>query len=262
MAVKQSNKDILLTRIAEKRLDQALLFWLQPIIDVPSQRCCGAEVLVRGCIDGELIFPDAFIPELEANGDICHIGVYMLEQGLRYAKSQRLDQHPWFTMSFNFSPIEMNTVDISEKIKMITDMVQYPCSSIIIEITETETLLTPLGRTNADKLKQMNFCLAWDDIKSVSDLNKNDDCFTAHVVKIDRSLFLDNQLVMLRDIITLCRKHGWPIIAEGIEEAWQHAWLVEELVQYCQGYYFSRPIPPERFTQQYLPLRVRIYHNK
>ncbi|WP_447863797.1 EAL domain-containing protein [Kluyvera sichuanensis] len=252
MAVKQSNKDVLLTCIAEKRLDQALLFWLQPIIDVPSRRCCGAEVLVRGCIDGELIFPDDFIPELEANGDICLVGVYMYEQGLRYAKLQGLDQRPWFLMSFNFSPIEMNTVDIVEKIKMITDAVQYPYTSIIIEITETDIPLTLLGRSNANQLKQMSFCLAWDDIQSIADLDKNDDRFTAHVVKLDRSLFLDNQLILMHDIIAICRKRGWPIIAEGIEEAWQHAWLVQEQVCYCQGYHFSRPIPPERFTQQYL----------
>jgi EAL domain-containing protein (putative c-di-GMP-specific phosphodiesterase class I) len=71
-------------------------------------------------------------------------------------------------------------------------------------------------------------------------------------LKIDQSFVrdlpasaVDGELV--RAMIAMARALDIEILAEGVEEAAQMAFLVANGCTFGQGYFWSRPLPPERF---------------
>jgi EAL domain-containing protein (putative c-di-GMP-specific phosphodiesterase class I) len=70
-------------------------------------------------------------------------------------------------------------------------------------------------------------------------------------VKIDRSFVADlienpRARSVARAILALGRELGLEIVAEGIETAAQHAYLLREGCDLFQGYYFGRPTAPDQ----------------
>lgn len=242
----------LLAKIADGGADPFFTFHLQPIIDLESERCRGAEVLVRGMVEGNLISPDDFIGALEENGDIRKVGIAILARVLAFAKKCQLHQRADFTLSCNFSPIEINDPVVVAAIKRITDAFGYSPGNIIIEITETAIPLSKEGEEHARWLQQCGFILAWDDITQMDDLAKNSPAFCSTMIKLDRSLLAHPWRYKTDDIIRACQTQGLLIVAEGVEYAWQRTWLREHGVKICQGYYYSQPMTAEHFAARYI----------
>lgn len=242
----------LLAYIRQDALHETLFFMLQPIINTHSGRCVGAEALVRGSVDGTTLFPDRFISQLEENGDIRKVGLYVLESALRFACEHRWYKNTEFKLSINFSPLEINDHATVKRIATIGEATAFRKKNIVIEITETNIPLTAEGRKNASWLQREGFTLAWDDIQYPEDLAKNNAQFTADVIKLDRSLLFPDALPRARQLIELCQTHGLPVIAEGVENAEQLHWLQGQNIDFCQGYYFSKPVSQQCFQDSFI----------
>ena len=74
------------------------------------------------------------------------------------------------------------------------------------------------------------------------------------ILKMDRGFILniehseqDFRLVVL--ILEIARNLKMPVIAEGVETKNQMLMLKEAGCDLVQGYYFSRPLPPEDFER-------------
>lgn len=249
------NKDItvLLNNISQGNLARSLIVYLQPTINMANGHCVGGEALVRGLVNGKLIFPDSFIGILEKNNDILKIGVFVLQTAIQFAKKYELQHQSNFSLSSNFSPIEINDRGVVEKIKNITDATGYPSHKVTIEITETAISLSPQGRENAQWLQKQGFVIAWDDISSLDGLNKNSHEFSSDVIKLDRGLMNKECLQLTQEIILQCKLKKLQIVAEGVESRWQRDWLLEQGVTVCQGYYYSAPVSTHDFASQYFP---------
>jgi EAL domain-containing protein (putative c-di-GMP-specific phosphodiesterase class I) len=77
--------------------------------------------------------------------------------------------------------------------------------------------------------------------------------FPLQVLKIDRSFIsrMENNmesLQIVRTIVVLARSLGMEVIAEGAENADEIARLRELGCDYCQGNYYSPPIPADELT--------------
>lgn len=248
------NEDVrkILANISQGNPEQSLVIYLQPIINMVDGQCVGAEALVRGRVESKLVFPDRFIGLLEQNKDIRKVGVYVLQRAVQFSKEHDLHQQDNFSISSNFSPIEINDRSVVEKIKSITDATGYPRHKVTIEITETDISLSSQGRQNASWLQQQGFVIAWDDISHLDDLSKNSREFCSNVIKLDRSLLNEECLPQAREIILLCKIRKLQLVAEGVEYAWQRDWLLEQGVTACQGYYYSPPVNKQVFAQKYI----------
>lgn len=242
----------LLKNISDGDLEHSLSFYLQPIINLESGVCCGAEALVRGMVNGELLSPALFINTLEKNGDIRKIGIFVLRQALKFAKKNQLHLRENFSLSSNFSPVEINDRAVVSQIISMVDEENYPQESIMIEITETDIPLSIQGQKNAQWLQDWGFSVAWDDITQSGDLYKNNDFFCSDVMKLDRSLLNGECLSLTQHIISSCQNMKLDIIAEGVEYAWQRDWLIEHGVVICQGYYYSPPVATDVFVEQFI----------
>src|SRR5690606_645657 len=92
-------------RVGLKRREFFLRY--QPIIDLPSGRCTGAEVLLRWRqADGTLVPPDLFIPVAEQNGLIQPITEYVVDRALHELPAL-LQVQPRFHHGINFSATDL-----------------------------------------------------------------------------------------------------------------------------------------------------------
>lgn len=74
------------------------------------------------------------------------------------------------------------------------------------------------------------------------------------ILKIDKS-FIDTLTtnstshLIAEHIIEMAQSLHLKAIAEGVETADQVNWLFKRGVQYCQGWYFAKAMPPQAFIQ-------------
>jgi EAL domain-containing protein (putative c-di-GMP-specific phosphodiesterase class I) len=73
------------------------------------------------------------------------------------------------------------------------------------------------------------------------------------IIKIDK-IFIDNleeknYRVLVKSMIDLCQKLNYDVIAEGVETEKQKEILLELGCDKIQGYYYSPPIPVEKYIE-------------
>ncbi len=123
---------------------------------------------------------------------------------------------------------------------------------IKFELTESEAMKFPETVINVlNQLHKIGIEISIDDFgtgySSLSYLKM----MPVSYIKIDRSFIKnipvsksDNILVM--SIINLSKSFGYKTIAEGVEKKSQMLFLQELGCDYVQGFYFSKPAPPEQ----------------
>ncbi len=228
--------------------------FFQAKVDMRTGLLVGFEALCRWIHNGELIFPDKFIPVLEKEGLIPELDMAILnetcisirkwmEKGLRPPR-----------ISVNFSKKNLFIPEIEEKIlKTVTDNGLEP-SNIEIEITETskeshyERLIDFVN-----KLKKMGFHISVDDFgtgySSISLIHNID----ADVIKIDKC-FVDKlpgdkkSTVLIESVVSIVDRLNMSTIAEGVETKEQGEALLTLGCHLAQGYYYSKPVDFEAAT--------------
>ena len=75
-------------------------------------------------------------------------------------------------------------------------------------------------------------------------------------LKVDRSFLREvpndpKAVSIIRGVLGLARSIGISVIAEGIETREQAECLASMGCQYCQGYYFERPVEPAIIALRY-----------
>jgi EAL domain-containing protein (putative c-di-GMP-specific phosphodiesterase class I) len=151
-------------------------------------------------------------------------------------------------LSVNLSPrlFAANDNSLEEWFEIVSKAIKV----IDITVEITERLLTeesPVVFDVLTKLKTMGVSIAIDDFgtgySSLSYLIK----FPIDIIKIDRSFIIqlggdEKAEVLVEAVIGLSRKLSMHVVAEGVENDEQLAYLRQWGCDYCQGYYFSKPI--------------------
>ena len=101
-----------------------------------------------------------------------------------------------------------------------------------------------------NQLHEMGVAIAIDDFGTgFSSLNYLS-FMPVNIVKLDRSLnlkFLEqNKLQVMESLIALVHSLGLIVVAEGIEKEEHVEWLKRLGCDLIQGFYYSKPIPPEQ----------------
>jgi cyclic di-GMP phosphodiesterase Gmr len=122
-----------------------------------------------------------------------------------------------------------------------------------IEITETAAMRDVETTTRAlDAFREANFCLALDDFgtgySSLSQLRR----LKLDIVKVDRSFVNglpadDHDVAIIEAVIAIAKSYGFEIVAEGVENLAQVAFLAGLGCRYAQGYAYAQPMPAESF---------------
>lgn len=236
-------------QLHEANLDEELSIMFQPIVDIKTQKTMGFEALARwnNPILG-YVRPDIFIRSAEQMGTVSKLTAILLKKALKLAGEWPDDIY----MSFNLSIYDLASNETILKIVDIVEKSDFPTSRIVFEVTET-AVMHDFEKANQalNLLKAQGAKIALDDFgtgySSLSYVQR----MPLDRLKIDRSFINDidkdkNTRNIVRTIIDLCNNLNLYCIVEGVETSDQLAVLEQVGGRYVQGYYFSRPLIPEK----------------
>jgi len=214
------------------------------------------ESLVRWIKDNKIISPADFIPVAEETGIIIDIGEWVVQESCRQFKAwQQLHlknaiQH----IAVNISPKQFRDSNFIQFVENTLRYHQMEPSELELEITEGIVIADVEDTIEKMKqLKAMGVRLAMDDFgtgySSLSYL-KN---LPLDVLKIDQSFIRDaskdpNDKAIVSTIISMAKHLKMVTVAEGIEEKSVLNHLSREGCSIFQGYYISKPITGEEFS--------------
>ena len=236
--------------------DQLLLHY-QPKIDLRSKSVIGAEALIRWSHpERGMITPDHFIPMAERTGTIKAITDWVIDTAARQCAAWRGAGHE-LHIAVNISARVLQTNALIDTIRGALERHAIPPHCLEIELTEN-TLMTDVSHisTLLERISELGVSIDIDDFgtgySSLAYLKK----LPLDTLKIDKSFVLEmvkeeNDEVIVRSTIDLAHNLGLGVVAEGIENAETLELLIQLGCDGAQGYHFSRPLPPEKFLENY-----------
>ncbi|MDB6096255.1 MAG: hypothetical protein JWM09_533 [Francisellaceae bacterium] len=264
---KESNERSLQLNKLEQDLRKALeknelIINYQPKIDIETGHIIGAEALVRWAHPTlGLISPDEFIPLAEQTGLIVPIGNWVIKESCRQLASwQKSGLTPplcpiHLCIAINLSAYQFKTGDVASLIALIIWETGLDASMLEIELTESLIMENPEKiKLMLRVLKSMGMQISIDDFgtgySSLSHLRQ----FPINSLKIDKSFIQDITLksdasIIVTSIISMAKKLGLKIIAEGVETEAQLAFLKKEGCDVMQGFLFSEGVEAEQFVE-------------
>jgi EAL domain-containing protein (putative c-di-GMP-specific phosphodiesterase class I) len=228
----------------------------QPKIDLKTGAITGAEALIRWTHPTlGPISPAKFIPIAEACGLIVPIGARVLREACEQARSWIDLGLPALTMAVNVSAVRFQGEDFLEGILAVLAQTGLDPNSLELEVTESLLMKRPERTASTlHALRKKGVRIAIDDFgtgySSLSYLHK----LPLDVLKIDQSFIQKittnpNQIGIVSAVIYMAKSLKLKVIAEGVETAEELAFLQAQDCDEAQGYYFSRPVPPEQFAK-------------
>jgi EAL domain-containing protein (putative c-di-GMP-specific phosphodiesterase class I) len=228
-----------------------LINYYQPKVAVANREVIGVESLVRWQhpTDG-LVFPDQFIPLAEAQGFIGHLTQVVLKMALDQARIWQ-DAGLALCVAVNVSMDDLAELEFVEFVTAATAAAGVVPQNLVLEVTENRLMqqLTPVLEV-LTRLRLKRFRLSIDDFGTghSSLVQLRDLPFDE--LKIDRSFTHGaGQDARLRALFTnslnLAHELGMAVVAEGVEDASDWAFLRSCGCQFAQGYFIGRPMPAD-----------------
>jgi sensor c-di-GMP phosphodiesterase-like protein len=225
----------------------------QPVVDMTSGSCVGAEALARWEVEpGEWISPDVFIPMAERSGLIARITLSVLSTVLRDI-GHLLRDESGFCVNLNLGSEDLLGDHFAQALSRHLDAAGVAPDRLKLEITERVLLNDDTTRGRIAELRRRGHAVVIDDFgtgySSLSYLEQ----LELDELKIDKS-FVDGIGTgavtggVIGHIIEMAESLELDMVAEGIENAEQVGWLLQHDVRYGQGHYFSRALTAEEFN--------------
>jgi len=224
----------------------------QPVIDLATGLCVGAEALARWRRpDGSQVPPDVFIPMAERAGLIGKVTQQVVAAVVRDL-GRWLQANASAHVSINLSAAELRSGRVLHEFQATFGSAGIDCRQIWLEVTETGIIDMAEARPILVELRRRGHLLAIDDFgtgySSLSylhqlqvDILKVDRCFV-EVIGSDAATRDVTELV-----IALAHQLHLAVVAEGVETETQAHYLRERGVTYAQGWLFARPLPADAF---------------
>jgi len=244
ISVKLVNLQAELRRAIKKK---EFILYYQPIVDLSEMKIVGAEALIRWKSPTKgLVPPFEFISVLEETGMIIEVGEWVIEEVLKRQKEWRnLDLD--VAISLNVSPKQIIKFSLSELILRKIKEFNGDPRKLIVEITESTLMenITLIG-SDIDRLASEGVRVEIDDFgtgySSLAYLKR----LPFYALKVDRTFVKDipddkDDVAIVKAIVTLAKSLDKKVVAEGVEDEKQLAFLKELGCDYAQGYLFSPP---------------------
>lgn len=241
--------------LVEKHLRSALennefLLYYQPQYDIKAERITGFEALIRWkSPELGLVSPLKFISIAEETHLIIPIGEWVLRNACIFLKQLHIKGYTDLIMSVNVSILQLLQENFVDSVRRVLEFIDMDPKFLELEITESILMESYQSIINIlNKLKELGIKIALDDFgqgySSLSYLKQ----LPINTLKIDKS-FVDNigskkASDNLTGIIVLIgRRMGLSIVAEGVENKDQLAYLSRNKCHRIQGYLISKPLP-------------------
>jgi diguanylate cyclase (GGDEF)-like protein/PAS domain S-box-containing protein len=244
----------------ESSLHQALergefQLYYQPQVNPRNGRIAGVEALLRWFHPEKgNISPAQFIPLAERTGMIVPIGEWVLRNACNQAQRWIRSGLPPVRVAVNLSARQLDHP------QLLPDVAAALCESgldpALLELELTESMLvknTEETIATLISMKRMGVLLSLDDFgtgySALSYLAR----LPLDTLKIDQSFVRGIEQAssngnIASAVIALARSLGLKTVAEGVETREQAEFLIAHGADEIQGYFFSKPLPPEECT--------------
>ncbi len=231
--------------------------YYQPVINFQEKKVLGAEALLRWNSEKfGFMSPAAFVPLLEESGLIIPLGKWIVRTALKQCKEWQ-KEIPQFKMSVNLSFVQIKKSDALKDVLEVIEELQVDKNDVMFEITESGELESGNAIQVLRAFKNQSISLAIDDFGTgYSNLRyvKN---MTFDLLKIDQSFIRnikENQYdyMVVKQFTELAHSLNLKVCYEGVETKDDLECVLELKPDFMQGYYFSKPVPPMEFAQNYL----------
>jgi diguanylate cyclase (GGDEF)-like protein len=232
-----------------------LIAHYQPIVALDSGEIVGVEALARwNHPERGIVGPGEFIAAGEESGSIVALGDRILRLACRQAARWGADHGRPIRVSVNLSPRQVARPELVARVADILEECGLHPSRLVLEITES-ALVDDSETTAATlhELKALGVRLVLDDFgtgySSLAYLRR----FPIDGLKIDRRFIAgigkgSEDSTIIEAIVNMARGLRIGVVAEGVETAEQASYLKGIGCPQVQGYYYSRPVPPEVCT--------------
>ena len=235
-------------QIAVKKKQLELYYQIQ--VD-STRKVFGVEALVRWIHPNKgLISPVEFIPLAEETGLIIPIGEWVLEKACAQIKAWEMNEKTkHLVISINVSSRQIHDEKFPVQVLEAIQKYQINPKSLKLELTESSLLegieanaaIMSLLKEDGVQLSLDDFGTGYSSLQYLKQLPLDE-------LKIDRSfvkdIISDNQdLSIVKTIITLADSVGMSVLAEGVETEEQLKVLLENGCKRFQGYLFGSPLP-------------------
>ncbi|SOC46273.1 PAS domain S-box-containing protein/diguanylate cyclase (GGDEF) domain-containing protein [Blastococcus aggregatus] len=225
--------------------DELRLFY-QPIVHLADESLLGYEALIRWQHPTRgLLPPGAFLDAAENNRLTSKLGAWVLHRACNDAVTWPED----LRVHVNVSARHLAEEGFSELVAAALEESGLEPSRLELEITESTALFAAEATLHSVAVvTDQGVTLALDDFgtgySAITALHR----LPIHTLKIDRSFVADvvaepATAALVQGLLQLGRGMGLQVIAEGIEDLDQAAWLLDHGCAMAQGYAFGRPAP-------------------
>ncbi len=247
--------------LLESDLQRALerdefVIYYQPLVEIATQRIVAAEALARWNHPQQgLIFPGHFMTLAAETGLIDDLVRWTLRQVCAQNVAWKRAGYRPIRTAVNVRSQQFIQEDLQGLITEVLQETGCPPERLELEITE-ETVMDEEEVSIAilKTLRDKGIRIAIDDFgtgySSLSYLKS----FPIDTLKIDMSFLRGipdepENVSIVKAIIAMGQSLGLEVLAEGVERAEQLEFLRRAGCNMMQGYYFSRPVPVDEFTE-------------
>ena len=242
-----------LRRAVEER---ELTVFYQPKYNVQCDppRLCSAEALIRWKHpELGMVPPGRFIPLFEGNGQISAVDSFVWDEAARQIAEWREKFRITLPVSVNLSRVDVFDPTLEARLEGLIERYGLEHRALKLEVTESaytdnaEQMIELINRLRAKgfEIEMDDFGSGYSSLNMLSympiDVLKMDMQFVRNITQSEK----DFKLVEL--VLDIARYLKVPVVAEGVETEAQLSMLKGAGCDLVQGYYFSRPLPPEEF---------------
>lgn len=245
---------LLLGQLRQALVRNEFVLHYQPRVRPVDGAIDSAEALIRWQHpEHGLLNPGAFIEAAEAGGLIDEIGLWVLDAACAQIAAWRRQGLALGRVSVNVSPRQLASGELVAHVRDALARHQVPPQALELEVTES--LLVGDARAACAQLSELRswgVTVALDDFgtgySSMATLRQ----LPIDVMKIDRAFVTDlghdpGAMAIASAIVAMARSLRLHLVAEGIETPAQAAILRDMGCDELQGFFYSRPLPPEAF---------------
>lgn len=238
--------------------EKQLVVFYQPKYNVQCDppRLSSAEALIRWKHpELGMISPGTFVPLFEGNGQISIVDHYVWEEAAKQISRWQKKYRFTLPVSVNLSRADVFDPTLEDRLVRLIRENGLQYRNLKLEVTESA--YTDNAKQVLDvirRMREIGFEIEMDDFGSgYSSLNMLSD-MPIDVLKMDMKFVRnieknETDLKLVKLIVDIAKYLQLNVVAEGVETEGQLALLQDTGCDLVQGYYFSRPLPPEEFEK-------------
>jgi len=242
-------------KVLEAFSNDSLTLFFQPIVNLSNSKCVGAEMLLRWSdIGGYSVYPSLTIEILNKVGKGKLFTRWLINSACRYSSELFYEQNLKLYLTINLRAEDLYDVELPHLLLQALALWKINSKDIVLEVTENGILEHNEATDSVIKqLSENGFRLALDDFgtgfSSLSRLRT----MPIDLIKIDQSFVRNishskHDFEIVKSIAMLANSIGKEVLAEGVEDKECLALIKKMKIHKCQGYYFAKPMPFDKFV--------------